>query len=210
MLDNFEHLLFPLDPPDKQVSPDGVALVAEILETAPEVRILVTSRERLNLQEEQVFAIDGLTFPDRGSAAPVDGLDDAVGYTAIQLFLQAAQRNQQDFDLETDDERLALVQICQLVDGMPLALELAASWVDTCLYRILQPKFSTVSTCWKPSCAICRPDTAACEPPLIIPGGNWMKGNNRSSPNSPSFGVDLPGRLPRQSQEQRCGSYPGW
>lgn len=129
VLDNFEHLLSPPHHLEKEID-DGAALVAEILQTAPDVRILVTSRERLNLHMEQVFAIDGLTIPDWETGAPGADVEDVGEYTAVRLFLQAAQRSQQSFSLESDDERLALIRICHLVGGMPLALELAASWVD--------------------------------------------------------------------------------
>ncbi len=131
LLDNFEHLLSPSSSPDPGAEIGGASLVAEILQTAPEVRILVTSRERLNLHMEQAFPVEGLAFPDWETAAPEDEVEDVAEYTAVQLFLQAAQRSQPDFSLETSEELSALVQICRLVDGMPLALELAASWVDT-------------------------------------------------------------------------------
>ncbi len=131
LLDNFEHLLSPAHPQDTEAEVDGATLVAEILQTAPEIRILVTSRERLNLHMEQLFPIDGLAFPDWETAAPEAGSEDVTEYTAVQLFLQAAQRSQQNFSLETHEELLALIRICHLVGGMPLALELAASWVDT-------------------------------------------------------------------------------
>jgi predicted ATPase/DNA-binding XRE family transcriptional regulator len=130
LLDNYEHLLPALVSPDSQGSLDGAALVSEILGIASGVSILVTSRVRLNLQMEQVFAIEGLSYPEISVQALEMGDEDVAGYTAIQLFLQAAQRSRQDFSLETADERRALLQICQLVGGMPLGLELAAAWVD--------------------------------------------------------------------------------
>lgn len=112
VLDNFEHLL------------DGVDFLSEILASAPAVKILVTSRERLNLMEEWVLNIEGLTIPPD---AAVDELDQ---YEAVQLFLQTAQRVAVDFTLP-HDQKPALVRICQLVEGMPLAVELAATWVRT-------------------------------------------------------------------------------
>jgi predicted ATPase len=110
ILDNFEHLL------------DGVPLVVDILRTAVNVQILVTSCERLQLQEEQVYPIEGLAFPEKV-------VDDMGAYTAVQLFLQAAQRIQPDFVLQADDLP-HLTRICQLVGGIPLGVELAAGWVD--------------------------------------------------------------------------------
>ena len=112
LFDNFEHLL------------DGVDLVADILQIAPEVQILVTSRERLHLRMEQVYPIEGLEFPDWETP------EDAAEYTAVQLFLQSACRNQPDFALNDQDDLTYLARICRTVAGMPLALELAASWVD--------------------------------------------------------------------------------
>ena len=111
IFDNFEHLL------------DGATLLAEILRAGPAVKILATSRERLQLTLEQVVPIDGLAIPDLGVAK------DAAAYAAARLFLQSARRNDPGFALHADDFT-HLAQISRLVAGMPLALELAASWVD--------------------------------------------------------------------------------
>jgi predicted ATPase len=118
LLDNFEHLL------------DGVNLVTNILQPAPDVQILVTSRERLHLRVEQVYPIEGLEFPDWATVSPSGENEDAQRYTAVQLFLQSARRNQPDFVLHAKDDLTYLAHICRIVAGMPLALELAASWVD--------------------------------------------------------------------------------
>ncbi len=112
VFDNFEHLL------------DGAELLADILQSGPEIKILVTSRERLHLLLEQVYPIEGLAFPDLESA------EDAAENTAVLLFLQSARRNQPDFALRDDDDLIQLARICRMVEGMPLALELAAAWVD--------------------------------------------------------------------------------
>jgi predicted ATPase/tetratricopeptide (TPR) repeat protein/DNA-binding XRE family transcriptional regulator len=111
VLDNFEHLL------------DGVGLAAELLTTVPGVTLLATSRERLRLQGEQVFNIKGLDVPDRL------GPEKAAMYTAVQLFIQSAQRSRQDFSPSGEDFA-TISQLCRLVGGMPLAIELAAGWVD--------------------------------------------------------------------------------
>ena len=111
VLDNFEHLI-----------DEGADLVAEILATAPSVKLLVTSREALSLQEEWIIALAGMRYPSDGNFA--HGLD---GYSAIQLFMQNAKRIRPDFSL--DNERDCVLQICQLVEGVPLALELAAAWL---------------------------------------------------------------------------------
>lgn len=114
ILDNFEHLL------------DGVGIVADILTAAPGVKILVTSREALNLQEEWLWPVAGMRYPSmegqNGSAET--RLEE---YSAVQLFVQNARRIRSDFSLEA--ERDGVLHICDLVEGLPLALELAAARV---------------------------------------------------------------------------------
>ncbi|MEZ4642706.1 MAG: tetratricopeptide repeat protein [Chloroflexota bacterium] len=119
ILDNFEHLL------------GGISLLVQILQQAPAVQLLVTSRERLNLRGEWAIALTGLKFPIL--EAPTDAPDTQwrqtfTQYSAIQLFIQSAQRARSDFTvLEQDKPYIA--RICQLVEGIPLGIELAASWV---------------------------------------------------------------------------------
>jgi predicted ATPase len=112
IVDNFEHLL------------DGAELLAAVVQTASDIQVLATSRERLRLHEEQVYAIGGLEFPDWETP------QDADRYSSARLFLQSARRVRHDFALHGDD-LTHLSRICRLVDGMPLALILAASWADT-------------------------------------------------------------------------------
>jgi predicted ATPase/DNA-binding CsgD family transcriptional regulator len=109
ILDNFEHLL------------DGVEIVSTILMHAPGIKILTTSRETLNLQEEWLYHVKGMEFPE---GEPVDEVEN---YGAVQLFAQSARRARADFSLEV--EREAVVRICQLVEGLPLALEMTAAWL---------------------------------------------------------------------------------
>lgn len=113
LMDNFEHLL------------TGAEFVADILATAPGVKIVATSRERLHLRQEQVYPIGGLDFPDW------DVPQDAMEHTAVKLFIQSARRSQPDFTLDNQESLTYLVRICRTVAGMPLAIELAAGWVDT-------------------------------------------------------------------------------
>jgi predicted ATPase/DNA-binding NarL/FixJ family response regulator len=122
ILDNFEQLLAPTFPAE-----GGVALLTSILETAPAVKLLVTSREVLNLQEEWLYPLQGLAFPPSILTSLHVGEEEA--YNAVQLFVERARRVRRDFSLS--DEQAGVVQICQLVKGMPLALELAASWTKT-------------------------------------------------------------------------------
>jgi predicted ATPase len=119
VLDNFEHLL------------EGANLVADILQTAAQVKILVTSRERLHLRQEQVYPIQGLEFPETILKQASEFLEEAEAYAAVKLFIQAAQRTRPDFHFNGSDDLTNLARICRLVEGMPLALELAAAWVDT-------------------------------------------------------------------------------
>lgn len=112
LLDNFEHLI------------DGAGIVADILAAAPEVKVLVTSRRQLRLHAEWTFDVPGLSVPENG---PVES---APSYSSVALFLQSARRIQPDFS-PSQEELLAIIQVCRLVDGMPLALELAAAWVRT-------------------------------------------------------------------------------
>lgn len=112
LLDNVEHLL------------EGVVLFREMLEQAPGVKLLVTSREQLSLLEEWLFEVEGLALPGEEAT---EGWEQS---SAVALFLQRAQRAQVGFRLNGED-RLAVVRICRLVGGMPLAIELAAAWVRT-------------------------------------------------------------------------------
>jgi predicted ATPase/DNA-binding NarL/FixJ family response regulator len=109
ILDNFEHLV------------PGVEVLLAILESAPQVRFLITSREVLNLRQEWVLPISGMAFPDN------QHIDTAESFAAVKLFMECARRMRPDFSLE--DERAAVARICQIVEGVPLAIELAASWL---------------------------------------------------------------------------------
>ena len=112
LLDNFEHLL------------DGADLVSQIVQTAPGVKILATSREPLNLSSEVVFTLSGLDFPQLGTP------QDAFEYSAVKLFVERAERVQHDFTLQANDLKY-VARICRLVEGMPLAILLAAAWIKT-------------------------------------------------------------------------------
>ncbi len=111
ILDNFEHLL------------DGAALVDEMLNAAPGLKILATSREPLKVRWEQRYPIEGLHFPATA------GEESLETYPAVQLFLNHARRMQPHFALHQGEQE-HLVAICRQLDGVPLAIELAASWVD--------------------------------------------------------------------------------
>lgn len=111
ILDNFEHILA------------GAALVSQILQTAAGVKLLATSRERLNLAHETLWPIGGLDF------APLISVETAQTYDAVQLFIQRAQRIRPDFILRIEDLP-HLERILKGVWSMPLAIELAAAWLN--------------------------------------------------------------------------------
>jgi predicted ATPase/transcriptional regulator with XRE-family HTH domain len=120
VLDNMEHLLPAATTENIKIRPTD--LLAEMLQRLPVVNFLVTSRERLNLQGEWTYELHGLPAP------PPVFLERLQEYSAPVLFLQNARRAKADFTI-TREEQSALVRICHLLEGIPLALELAATWV---------------------------------------------------------------------------------
>lgn len=110
VFDNFEHV---------QAASD---LLRRILEVTSDVRLLVTSRERLRLQAEWVVQLGGLAVPARDSG------DDVVRSEAVLLFLDRARRTSSEFVLDRSNQA-AVAEICRRLDGLPLALELAAARV---------------------------------------------------------------------------------
>ena len=110
LTDNLEHLL----------TEPGIEILAELLSSAPQIKLLATSRESLDLQSEWIFEVHGLPVPK----------NDLTEGTSIELFLQRARRAHVKFNMSPEDFP-AVLHICQLVDGMPLAIELAAAWVRT-------------------------------------------------------------------------------
>jgi predicted ATPase len=116
ILDNFEHLL------------DGANLLVEILNEAPEIKCLATSRERLNIQIETTYTLHGMAYPDNGMIQESVYSTTQVQYSAVNLFLEGARRVQLDLEFTNEDlKNIAL--ICKLLDGMPLGVELAAAWM---------------------------------------------------------------------------------
>ena len=111
VLDNFEHLVA------------HSACVGELLEAVPTVKVIATSRQRLNLMGEWVIEIGGLPFP------PTLKDGELEKYAAVQLFLKTAQRN--SGFLPSEEDGPALLQICQMIEGVPLGLEMAAAWTRT-------------------------------------------------------------------------------
>lgn len=113
VLDNFEHLV------------DHAALLTGLLESAPEIKMLITSREALHLQEEWLYPLGGMDLPP-GENAGRDWREAALESSAVQMFTACARRARPDFSLDTELE--SVIDICRQVEAMPLAIELAASW----------------------------------------------------------------------------------
>jgi predicted ATPase/DNA-binding XRE family transcriptional regulator len=111
VLDNLEHLL------------NGIELLDELLEFAPGVKLLTTSREQLNLRAEWAFEVQGLPIPSNIE------LDTLGSNNAGALFLQRARQVKMNF-APVQEDAPAIARICQLVEGLPLGLELAATWVS--------------------------------------------------------------------------------
>lgn len=111
LLDNFEHLL------------DAANMIVELLDASQSLKVLVTSREVLNLRAEWVWSVTGMRFPDL-----VDGEIHETD-SAVHLFNRCAQRLLPGFSLER--EKAHVIRICQLVGGMPLAIELATTWLKS-------------------------------------------------------------------------------
>ena len=107
VLDNFEHLI------------EGSGFLNEVIERAANVELLITSRERLNLQSEWAFDVEGLGLAE----------DEKGGASAVRLFVERATQVESNFALD-DAGYSQAARICRLVDGMPLGIELAASWVS--------------------------------------------------------------------------------
>jgi len=119
VVDNVEHLL--VGEPDQETVAE---LLVEILHQAAQVKLLITSRESLELQDEWVLDVEGLPVPD--SIAE----EGSAQNTSVELFLQRARRAHVDYNFTIQDYP-SILHICQLVEGMPLGIELAAAWVRT-------------------------------------------------------------------------------
>lgn len=120
VLDNFEHLL------------EAAALVAQLLSAAPGLKVLVTSRVVLRLSAEHEYVVPPLALPD--PRHPLESLETLKGYGAVALFVERAKGGRPDFEL-TSENGQAMVEVCHWLEGLPLAIELAAARV-----KLLSPQ----------------------------------------------------------------------
>lgn len=112
VMDNFEHLI------------QGANLLSDILKNAPNLTILVTSRERLRLRGEHIFEVEGMILPRSNSTA-----EQLQTYPATELFMQSAHRVMPNFEID-DENAEDVARVIRLVQGFPLGIELAAAWLE--------------------------------------------------------------------------------
>jgi predicted ATPase/serine/threonine protein kinase len=111
LIDNFEHMVA------------AAPMLAELMVVAPNLKLLVTSRQALHVYDEYEFPVLPLTLPDAKSLPPLEVLSQ---YSAISLFIQRAVAVKPDFKFNQENAT-AVVEICSRLDGLPLAIELAAA-----------------------------------------------------------------------------------
>ena len=116
VLDNCEHLLA-----------DCARLVEAVLRQCPRVKVLATSREALSIAGEASYLVPSLLFPNPDLLPAIERLSD---YDAISLFVDRARALVPDYQAAAHNAR-ALARICQRLDGIPLAIEMAAAWINT-------------------------------------------------------------------------------
>jgi len=130
---------------------DAAKVVAELLDAAPQVAVLATSRRPLHLPGEQEYCVDPLSLPDPAATAP--SVAEALRSGAVALFVELAQLVRPGFRL-TDDNVAAVVAVCRRLDGLPLALELAAART-----KLLSPRalLARLDQAWEPTASGHRP-----------------------------------------------------
>ena len=111
VLDNYEHLI------------EETGILVDLLKRAPAVKLVITSRQRLNIQSEWIFNVPGLTFPENGRP------DGDIGSSAVELFIERARLADSRFSIN-DEEKQHVIHICRMVGGIPLGIELASAWVS--------------------------------------------------------------------------------
>jgi predicted ATPase/class 3 adenylate cyclase len=111
ILDNCEHLI-----------EASAQLADQFLRTSPNIKIIASSREALGINGETVYRVPSLSLPDQAKVTP----EALAGFESIQLFVERARASNPNFNL-TENNASSIAQICRRLDGIPLALELAAA-----------------------------------------------------------------------------------
>jgi predicted ATPase/DNA-binding SARP family transcriptional activator len=119
ILDNFEQLI------NKEV----LDFITNLLRETHNVKLVATSRHKLNLNSEVVLSLKGLTFPDPTQPVRLKNLPEQR-YGAVDFFLRRIKQARPGLIMQEEDT-LAVIRLCQMVEGLPLALLLAASWADS-------------------------------------------------------------------------------
>jgi DNA-binding SARP family transcriptional activator len=120
VLDNLEHLI------------NMSQWIRDLLAHSPNLKILATSRIPLNIKAETRFHLSGLDFPEEGT------IKELSSFCAVKLFLRSSHRAKPGF-IPTEDDWPYIGEICRLVGGMPLGIEMAASWLEMlCLPEIVE------------------------------------------------------------------------
>jgi predicted ATPase len=127
LLDNFEHVVL------------AAPQVADLLLACPNLKLLVTSRETLRVRGEREFPVAPLKLPDLTNLPTVEALSQNA---AVALFVDRAQAANPDFELTKENAR-AVAEICYRLDGLPLALELAAARIKILTPQTLLEKLET-------------------------------------------------------------------
>jgi len=156
LLDNFEHLT------------DAADVVGELLATVPGLKVLVTSRSVLHIYGEHEFTVPPLDVPDVRSVP----LEQLAEYSALQLFVDRARAVVPDFALTTENA-VTIAQICARVDGLPLALELAAARI-----KVLGPERLLAQL-------------SAARLPLLTGGARNLPGRQQTLRNTITWSYDL-------------------
>src|SRR6266568_230723 len=161
-------VLLVLDNAEQLVS--AAPLAAQALELAPRLKLLVTSREPLRVRDEQIVPVPPLALPD---PAHIPDLDHLVQIPAVALFVERAREARPDFAL-TSENAAPIVEICQRLDGLPLALELAAA----------------VLSLLPPAALLARLERRL---PLPSRGARDLPERQQTRPNTISWGMDFLG-----------------
>ncbi len=119
VLDNFEQVL------------DAGSVVSRLVAAAPDLKVLITSRSRLHVRGEREFPVPALSLPKPGQLPTPEGITQ---YEAVRLFMERAVAVKPDFEINNENAPV-VAEICARLDGLPLAIELAAARI-----KLLPPK----------------------------------------------------------------------